>query len=86
MKEMHEGGGRGEGGGVALWSVVALATLIPKPSHRDVHTASTYNDCECECCGMYSSPNRKCFRNKGRDRVEKGFHFQLFQKQCRGGL
>ena len=51
--------------GVALlWSVVARATLIPKPSHLHV-----------EVC---------MFQN--RDRVEKGFHFQLFQKQCGGGL
>ena len=39
-----------------------------------VHTASTYN-VNVERCGMCM-----CFRNKGRDRVEKGFHFQLFQK------
>ena len=40
-----------------LWSVVAIATLIPKPSHLHVHTASTYN-VNVECCGTYSCPNK----------------------------
>ena len=35
----------------------------------------------------YSSPNRKCVsETRVWYRVGQGFHFQLFQKQCGGGL
>ena len=69
-----------EGRWVALlWSVVARLPSFQSLPNLHVHTASTYVN--VECCGMCM-----CFRNKGRDRVEKGFHFQLFQKQCGGGL
>ena len=65
-----------EGRGVALlWSVVARLPSFQSLPNLHVHTASTYN-VNVECCGMCM-----CFRNKGRDRVEKGF-----QKQCGGGL
>ena len=56
MKEMHEGEERG---GIIMVCSIARATLIPKPSHLFVHTART-NNVNVECCGMYSSPNRKC--------------------------
>ena len=57
MKEVHEGG---EG-----WHYyyVARATLIPKPSHLHVHTASTYN-VNVECCGTYSSPTRIMYQKQ----------------------
>ena len=61
MKEMHQ-----RGGGLACIMVcsIARATLIPKPAHLHVHTASTC-DVNVECCGMYSSPNKKCVSEIG---------------------
>ena len=65
MKEMHQ---RGGGLGLhVLWSVdIARVTLIPKPAYLHVHTASSCN-VNVECCGTYSSSNKKCqgssFRN-----------------------
>ena len=56
MKEMHEGEERD---GIIMVCSIARATLIPKPSHLHVHTARI-NNVNVECCGMYSSPNRKC--------------------------
>ena len=68
MKEMHQGGG---GLGLyVLWSVVARATLIPKPSHLHVHTASSCN-VNMECCGTYSSPKKKYIKGRVSETVQE---------------
>ena len=57
-------------------------STVPRPPPQPAFITSSKSG---SGLGTYSSPNRKFVTRVGYT-VGQGFHFQLFQKQCGGGL